>query len=301
MHPMSEGLERDPLAWQPVSQLADRVAAMVVGTIALGVSGSLAWILWDVIGGAVGSPGSWWAFLTEAPRKLGVVGGIGSVLVSTFLILLVCLGMALPLGLGTAVLLTETATTRGDVGLARFVRRSLDVLAGIPSIVFGLFGSVFFCQLMGLGFSILAGGLTLTCMVLPLFIRAAEDGLRAVPDGWRQGAAALGLSRFATLRRVVLPAALPGLAVGLVLAVGRALSETAALLFTAGSVLRMPDSLDDSGRALSVHVYELSMFVNGGDTAAQRSAAVLVGLLLLINLGASIVARRSEQRGVRHL
>ena len=228
----------------------------------------------------------------ETKASLGVQGGIGSILVSTVMILAVCLGVALPLGLGTAILLTETGATQGDARLARIVRRSLDVLAGVPSIVFGLFGSVLFCEVMGMGFSIKAGGLTLACMVLPIFIRAAEDGLRGVPEAWRHGATALGLSRAAALRRVVLPAALPGLTVAFVLGVGRALAETAALLFTAGTVTRMPESLSDSGRALSVHIYELAMFVNGGEPAAYRSAAVLVVLLLGINLAAAEVGRR---------
>ncbi|MEE9405145.1 MAG: phosphate ABC transporter permease PstA [Algisphaera sp.] len=280
--------------WPTVSHVADRVAAGVAWTVALGVAAVLLWIVWGLLRGATdGEWGGWewWEWIAQKPQKLGVQGGIGPVLVSTMMILAVCLGAALPLGLGTAVLLTETGATRGDARLARLVRRSLDVLAGVPSIVFGLFGSVLFCEVMGMGFSIKAGGLTLACMVLPIFIRAAEEGLRAVPETWRHGAAALGLSRAATLRRVVLPAALPGLMVGLVLGMGRALAETAALLFTAGTVLRMPGSLNDSGRALSVHIYELSMFVNGGEPAAYRSAMVLVGILLVINMLAAGVGR----------
>ena len=215
---------------------------------------------------------------------------------STGLVLLVCVAAALPVGLGTAVLLTETGATRGDARLARAVRRSLDVLAGVPSIVFGLFGSVLFCELMGLGFSILAGGLTLACMVLPLFIRAAEDALRAVPRAWRRGGAAVGLSRAATLTRVTLPAAVPGLAVAFVLGVGRALAETAALLFTAGTVTRTPEGVLDSGRTLSVHVYELAMFTPGGEPAAYRAAVVLLGLLVAINVATAGVGRRYGRR-----
>jgi len=280
--------------WSRVSRRGDIAAAAVIWTVALGVVGMLLWIMGDVVMGAMGGAAGedWWTFLTAAPRALGVHGGIGSVLVSTGLILAVCLAVSLPLGLGTAVLLTETGATRGDARLARAVRRSLDVLAGVPSIVFGLFGSVLFCEVMGMGFSIKAGGFTLACMVLPIFIRAAEDGLRGVPEAWRQGATALGLSRAAALRRVVLPAALPGLAVAFVLGVGRALAETAALLFTAGTVTRMPESIDDSGRALSVHIYELAMFVNGGEPTAYRSAAVLIVVLLGINLAAAAVGRR---------
>ena len=287
-----------------MSRRGDYAAAAVVWAVALGLVAMLLWILGDVVLGALGAGGGvgdggqagWWAFLTEVPRSLGVRGGIGSVLVSTGMILAVCLGVALPLGLGTAVLLTETGATRGDARLARAVRRSLDVLAGVPSIVFGLFGSVLFCEVMGMGFSIKAGGLTLACMVLPIFIRAAEEGLRGVPESWRQGATALGLSRAAALRRVVLPAALPGLAVAFVLGVGRALAETAALLFTAGTVTRMPESLGDSGRALSVHIYTMAMEVNGGEPAAYRSAAVLVVLLLGINLAAAAVGRKYARR-----
>jgi len=271
----------NPAAWARVSRRGDYAAAAVVWAVALGLVAMLLWILGDVVLGALGAGGGagdggqagWWAFLTEVPRSLGVRGGIGSVLVSTGMILAVCLGVALPLGLGTAVLLTETGATRGDARLARAV-----------------------CEVMGMGFSIKAGGLTLACMVLPIFIRAAEEGLRGVPESWRQGATALGLSRAAALRRVVLPAALPGLAVAFVLGVGRALAETAALLFTAGTVTRMPESLGDSGRALSVHIYTMAMEVNGGEPAAYRSAAVLVVLLLGINLAAAAVGRKYARR-----
>ena len=169
----------------------------------------------------------------------------------------------------------------------------------MPSIVFGLFGNVFFCQTLGLGFSILSGGLTLACMVLPIFIRSTEEGFRAVPNDYRLGAAALGLSRTATLFQLLLPAAVPGLIVGLVLGVGRALAETAALIFTSGYVDRIPESLLDSGRSLSIHIYDLSMNVPGGDGNAYATALVLVTLLLVINGLASILAERWLGRKVR--
>jgi phosphate transport system permease protein len=206
------------------------------------------------------------------------------------LILCVCLSVCVPVGLGTAALLAEFTTEENR--FAMLVRRSLDILAGIPSIVFGLFGSVFFCQVLGLGFSILSGGLTLACMTLPLFIRAAEDGLCAVPKEYRHAAAALGLSRTSTLLRVVFPAATSGIIVGLVLAIGRALAETAALVFTSGYVTRMPDSLFDSGRALAVHIYDLAMNVTAGEPAAYRSALVLIVLLMLTNSFAAAITQR---------
>ena len=229
-----------------------------------------------------------WDFLFTAPRNAGREGGLSTILVSTVLILGVCMAVSLPLGVGTAVLLSEA----GEGGFARAVRRSLDVLSGVPSIVFGLFGNALFCKALGMGFSILSGGLTLACMVLPILIRATEEGLRAVPRELRLGAAALGLSRTTTLGRLILPAAVPGLMVGFILGVGRAIAETAALLFTSGYVDRMPSSLLDSGRALTVHIYDLSMNVPGGDRSAYGAALVLVVLLLLINSAAWKIARR---------
>lgn len=229
-------------------------------------------------------------FLTAAPERAGRGGGIGPILVSTALILGVCMAAALPFGLGTAMLLAEFVAERSRFG--RRVRRSLDVLAGVPSIVFGLFGNALFCRLLGLRFSILSGGLTLACMVLPLLIRAAEENFRAVPLAQRHAAAAAGFSRTSALFRIVLPQALPGIVAGLILAIGRALAETAALIFTSGYVDRLPRSLLDSGRAVSVHIYDLSMNVPGGNPNACASALVLIVLLLLINSAARRVTAR---------
>jgi phosphate transport system permease protein len=212
------------------------------------------------------------------------------------LILMVCLAVSLPIGLGTAILLAEFTPSHGVFG--RLVRRSLDVLSGVPSIVFGLFGNAFFCKTLGLGFSILSGGLTLACMVLPILIRSIEEGFRAVPQEYRLGAAALGLSRRATLLHLLLPAAVPGVIVGLVLGIGRAMAETAALIFTSGYVDRMPESLSDSGRSLSIHIFDLSMNVSGGDGNAYATALVLVTLLLLINFTASWLAERWLHRRI---
>lgn len=251
------------------------------------VAAVFACILFDLLRHGAGRIS--WEFLTAVPRDAGRTGGLGPILVSTLLILGVCMAAALPLGVGTAVLLAEAA---GEGAFARLVRRSLDVLSGVPSIVFGLFGNAFFCKALGMGFSILSGGLTLACAVLPMLIRSTEEGLRAVPREIRLGAAALGLSRTTTLTRLLLPAAVPGLMVGFILGVGRALAETAALLFTSGYVDRMPGSLLDSGRALTVHIYDLSMNVPGGDRSAYGAALVLVVLLMLINAAAWTIARR---------
>ncbi len=227
-------------------------------------------------------------FVLALPHNAGREGGIGPILVSTGLIVSVCMVVALPIGLGTALFLSEY--TRNNHMYGRLIRGSLDVLAGVPSIVFGLFGNAFFCQTLGLGFSILSGGLTLACMVLPILIRTVEESFRAISQDQRLSAAALGISKRATILLILFPAAIPGLLVGCILGLGRAMAETAALIFTSGYVDRMPESLMDSGRALSIHIYDLAMNVAGGNPNAYTTALVLVGLLLTINLFASWIA-----------
>lgn len=221
-------------------------------------------------------------FLLSEPQNAGRDGGIFSILVATLLILTVTLLAALPLGLASAVWLAEYTATHHF--WARKVRLALDVMAGVPSIVFGLFGYAFFGLFMGMGFSILSGGLTLACMILPVFIRTCEIGLRGVNNSWRQGAAALGMPKIKAVWYILLPAALPAISAGLILGIGRATAETAALMFTSGYVDRMPESLMDSGRALSVHIYDLSMNVTGGDAAAQASALILLMVIIVLNM-----------------
>ncbi|MEG3190940.1 phosphate ABC transporter permease PstA [Lysobacter sp. D1-1-M9] len=271
----------------------DRAATVTMWSVALLTAAVFAWILGDLV--RHGLPHLSWTFLTEAPRDAGRAGGIAPILVSTLMIMGVCLAVSVPIGVGSAVLLAEFSPT-GWFG--RVVRRSLDVLAGVPSIVFGLFGNAFFSIYLGLGFSILSGGLTLACMVLPILIRSSEASLRSVPDDYRKAAAALGISQAAAIWRILLPAATPGLLVGLVLGIGRALAETAALLFTSGYVDRMPGSLMDSGRALSVHIYDLAMNVPGGTGPAYATAFVLIMLLAVINLVTSWTADRWLHRRV---
>lgn len=266
---------------------------LLVCGAALLVTAVFCWLLGDLLWHGLAQVD--WAFLTEPPRNAGREGGIGPILVSTVLILAVCLAVSVPLALGAAIFLAEF--TAANAGFGRWVRRSLEVLSGVPSIVFGLFGNAFFCVYLGMGFSILSGGLTLACMVLPILIRATEEGFRSIPDDYRQAAAALALSRTRTLVSVLLPLATPGLVVGLVLGIGRALAETAALIFTSGYVDRMPESLMDSGRALSIHIFDLSMNVGGGESTAYGAAVTLVVLLLGINLLASLITERWLRRG----
>lgn len=266
----------------------ERLVALLVWSSAAVVSAAFAWIVADLLIGGLGRISA--QFVLAPPLDAGRAGGIGPMIVSTAATILVCIVVAAPISLATAILLAEF--TSSEKLFARLTRRSLDVLAGVPSIVFGLFGYAFFCQVLGMGFSLLAGGLTLACMTLPILIRSIEAGFRAVPDDYRLGAAALGISRTSTLMRLLLPAATPGLVVGLVLGIGRAIAETAALVFTSGYVDRMPRSLMDSGRTLSVHIFDLSMNVPGGTANAYATAVVLLVLLIAINTAASSIAQR---------
>lgn len=267
--------DRAALTTTPFS-LRDMLIQAAIWVAALLVASAFLWLLADLLRHGAGRLD--WSFVTSAPRDAGRGGGVAPILVSTLLIVGVAMLLAAPLGLATAVFLSEF--TQADSRLARWTSLSLDVLAGTPSIVFGLFGGAFFCVFLGFGFSILSGGMTLACMALPILIRAIEQGLRMTPGEWRLGAAALGVSRATLLWHVLIPAAAPSLAAGLMLGIGRAMAETAALIFTSGYVDRTPSSLFDSGRALSVHIYDLSMNVAGGDDNAHASALALIALLI---------------------
>lgn len=259
---------------------ADRVFQSITTLVTAAVLGIILWLLWGLIVQGVGDLS--FAYLLTPPEQSGLGGGISSVLVSTLLILAVCLLVVIPLGLACALFLTEIVSPSSLAG--RTTGFCLDVLSGVPSIVFALFGYQLFAITLGFGFSILSGGLTLACMALPLMVRTIQQALLRVPGNLIEAGHALSLSRAGMLCRVVLPSARHGIAAAIVLSIGRALAETAVLLFTAGYVLRLPGSLLDSGRALSVHIYDLAMHVPGGQDRAATAALVLVVLIALINL-----------------
>ena len=278
------------------SHLLNRAfTAMVTASAAL-VFVLMLWMLGDVLWH--GASRLSFSFLLAAPADAGRGGGIGSILVSTVLILAVAVMVALPIGVGAAVWLSEYA--RRGSRFAKTLRTTFSVLAGVPSIIFGLFGNAFFSLYLGLGFSILSGGLTLACMILPILVNTSDAGLSAVSDDWRRGAAALGMSRCGALGHILLPAAAPAISAGLLLGIGRATAETAALVFTSGYVDRMPGSLFDSGRALAVHIYDLSMNVTGGDASAYASAVVLIALILAVNALALWLSDRWVSRRISH-
>lgn len=228
------------------------------------------------------------SFLLSMPTQAGRAGGILPVLLSTLLLVGGALAVALPLGVGTALYLAEYAR---EGRLVAMVRTLTEALAGVPSIIFGLFGFSLFVLRLGWGWSLAAGSLTLALMLLPTVIRTAEEAVLGVPSELREGAVALGATRWEALRRVVLRQATPGVLTGAILALGRALGETAAVLLTAGSDLGMPASPLDSGRSLSVHLYILA--TEGlSEGRAFATAVVLVLAVLAVNLTANLALER---------
>jgi phosphate transport system permease protein len=231
-------------------------------------------------------------FLFSEPQDMGRHGGIFSTIVATAYITALAILMASPLGVGTAIYLTEY--TR-ESWATRVIRFGSECLAGVPSIILGLFGFVLFVLKLGLGWSVLSGALTLAIMVLPIIIRTSEEAIKAVPQEYRTACYSLGLSQWQTVTRIVLPSALPGITTGIMLSVGRSLGETAVLLFTAGAALRTPVSLLDSGRTMAVHFYILAR-EGISMPNAYGTAAVLVVSILLINLTAYTLMQRLMRR-----
>ena len=226
-------------------------------------------------------------FMIESPSSAGRAGGIFPIIISTLLILLVAIIVTFPIGLASALYLSEYGLKKNRY--VKIVRKAVEILSSVPSIVYGLFGNALFSIYFGLGFSILSGGLTLALMSLPLFITTVEKGLSSVPTKYRLVGMSLNMSRFTMVMTIFIPYALPSIIVGLILSIGRSLAETAALIFTSGYVDRMPESVFDSGRSLSIHIYDLSMNVPGGDTNAYKTSFVLIMLILLLNSSTSFL------------
>lgn len=268
------------LRWWDGGRIADGLFTFFVWLVAISVAAVLVWLLGDIL--IRGAAALSWELVVGEVRNAGRDGGIAPILVSTAWIVAIALVSAFPLALAASVVIAEILPTNSRV--TRWVLGSLDVLAGTPSVVFGLFGNALFNHVFDFGYSLLSGGLTLACMVLPFMIKANVDGLRTVPQSYREAGVALALTRAATLRHVLLPMAMPGIVAGVLLGLARALAETAALLFTSGYVTRMPESLLDSGRTVSIHIYDLAMNVAGGDQMAYASALLLMAVLVLINL-----------------
>ena len=236
-----------------------------------------------------------WGFLTNVTSVLKGTTGIAGNIVNTLYIISITLLIAAPAGIGSAIYLNEYARPGK---LVRLIEFTTETLAGIPSILFGLFGMVFFGTTLGLGYSILTGSLTLTLMILPLITRNTQEALKTVPESYRNGALGLGTTKWYMIRTILLPSAMPGIITGIILAVGRIVGESAALLFTAGSGYYLTQSgqlfhkIFESGGTLSVQLY-LSMS-KGQYDIAFGIAAVLLMIVLIINFMTKLLTRNFD-------
>ena len=201
--------------------------------------------------------------------------------------------IAVPLGIFAAIFLVEYAK-RGNK-FVEIIRLTTETLSGIPSIVYGLFGMLFFVNALHWGFSILAGAFTLSIMILPLIMRTTEEALKSVPDSYREGSFGLGAGKLRTVFKIVLPSAVPGILAGVILAIGRIVGETAALIYTAGTVAQIPKNAFGSGRTLAVHMYMLSsegLYMN----LAYATAVILLILVVVINTLSGMIAKRLTKK-----
>lgn len=234
-----------------------------------------------------------WSFLTGVSSDITVGGGIGAQLFNSFYLLFLSLAFSIPIALGAGIYLAEYAR---DTRLTRMIRLSTESLAAVPSIVLGLFGMIVFVNFMGFGFSILGGSLTLVLLNLPLLVRVTEESLRSIPDDYREASLALGATKLETILRVILPSALPGIFTGITLTAGRALGETAILIFTAGTtVSRYMGDTDvlAGGETLAVHLWYLlsTGLVPDRDAIANGIGAVLILMILFFNFAVTLPFR----------
>ncbi len=245
-----------------------------------------------------GLPAISWEFLTEPPKRMMTEGGIWPCILGTFLLSLGAISISFPLGVASAIYLHEYA---GRTAFARYIRLGVNNLAGVPSVVFGLFGLAFFVTFLGMGVSLLAGVLTLAVLSLPVIIGTAEEALRNVPDTYREASLALGATKWQTISRVVMPAATPGMLTGAILGISRAAGETAAIMFTAAVFYtpKEPDSVFSSVMALPYHMYVLA--TAGTEIEKTRplqygTALVLILLVLGMNLAAIYLRDRMQKQ-----
>ena len=242
-----------------------------------------------------GLPNISWELLSTKPSYLRGTVGILPDILNTLYIILTTLLFVLPLGVGAAIYLTEYATNKRLVGMIEY---AAETLSGIPSIIYGLFGSLFFCQFMDLDKSLLAGALTLVIMNLPTIMRTTQESLKTVPQSYREGAFGLGAGKWRVIRTVVLPNCVEGVITGCILSVGRIVGESAALLFTAGFAHALNgffEALSSSGATLTVALYVYAT-EEGNFEAAFAIAAILMILTLLINLSATMIGKYFERK-----
>lgn len=256
--------------------MTQKAAVSILWVLASMTLGILLFIIVYILGH--GLPHLTWEFLSESPRSMGRDGGVFPMIVGTLYVAGLGVLIAAPIGVATAICLTEYVR---EGRLTAVIRFGADCLAGIPSIIFGLFGFVFFVITLGMGFSVLSGALTLALMVLPTIIRTSEEAIRAVPRSYRDVSFGLGATRWQMATRVVLRSALPGIGTGIVLSVGRSISETAAVMLTAGSALRLPHNMFESSRTLSLHFYILAREGISMPNAYATASALIISILAI--------------------
>jgi len=228
-------------------------------------------------------------FLTDAQN------GILPMIVTTLYVVLVSIAVALPIGLASAIFLNEYS---GNSPIIRILRLAIETLAGIPSIIYGLFGLLVFCRILSFGQSIIAGAFTLSIMILPVIIRTTEESLKSIPDTFREGSLALGATKFQTIVHVVLPSALPGILTSVILAIGRVVGESAPVLLTVGLSKNLPRTIFDSGRTLTIHLYYLTNeAIRPEDFGiAFATASVLIILVIIINTATKILTANFRKK-----
>ena len=266
--------------------LTQVIAKIVIWSAAFFTIGVMILILYQIL--SDGLPILRLRFFIESPRSMGREGGIFSTIIGTVVLTFVAILFATPLGVGTAIFLREY--TR-DSKVSRLIRFGTDCLAGVPSIIFGLFGFVFFVIYLNMGWSILSGGLTLAVMILPTIICTSEEAIKAIPYSFREVSYALGGTKWQTVTRAVLPNSLPGIFTGVILGVGRSIGETAAVILTAGSSLVMPTSLFSPVRTMAIHFYILAREGISMEMAYGTGAALIL-LVLLVNIIANWLLNR---------
>ena len=238
-----------------------------------------------------------WSFLTSVTSVLKGTKGIAGNVVNTLIIILITMVIATPIGIGSAIYLNEYAKPGRLVSIIEY---ATETLAGIPSIIFGLFGMMFFVEKLKLGYSLLAGSFTLILMILPLITRNTQEALKTVPASYRSGAIGLGSGKWHMIRTILIPSAMPGIITGVILAIGRIVGESAALLLTAGSAKLLPQTFEQllkkptqSGGTLTIQMY-LSATSEGDFDTAFGIAVVLLVIVLLINIGTKALTRHFD-------
>jgi phosphate transport system permease protein len=277
-------------------QSVEFVAFLIIKGSAVTIGAALAIMLGFIVVGGYRAIN--WTFLTQPPIEAMTQGGIFPAIVGTFYLTIGAIVIAFPLGVGSAIYLSEYAR---EGRLVRVIRLGINNLAGVPSVVFGLFGLGLFVVFFGFGSSILSGSLTLGFLILPVIIGASEEALKAVPQTYREASFALGGTKWQTIYKVVLPAALPGILTGSILGIGRAAGETAPIMFTAAAfyTARLPSSVFDEVMALPYHIYVLATagtHIEETRHLQYGTALVLIALVLGINLIAIILRMRARRK-----